>query len=132
MDRVLEYLARHHSATPAHLASALGMTEADLDPTLQTMGRQGWLYRGWARFAADPDREVTVITLTQEGKQEIARRGLVQDAPEPIVVTKDELMAELARRGFDTSPLETSVTLLHANRFRFWPSVPAYSAIGED
>ena len=132
MDRVFEYLARHHSATPAHLASALGMSEAELAPTLETMGRQGWLFRGWARFAANPDSEVTIFTLTREGEEEIERRGLREDAPEPIVVTKVELVEELARRGFDPVHFETSITLLHAHRFRFWPSVPAYSAIGED
>ena len=133
MDNVFEYLARHRSATPAHLAAALGVTETALDPTLETMGRQGWLNRGYARFAANPDLEVTIFTLTHEGKEEIDRRGLPHaDAPEPIVVTKDELIEELARRGFDPRPITTSVNLLHQDRFRFWPSVPAYAAIGED
>ena len=132
VDSVFEYLARHRSATLAHLAAALGMPEEQLDSTLETMGRQGWLNRGWARLAANPDVEVTIFTLTHEGKLEIDRRGLPEDAPEPIVVTKDELIAELSRRGFDPAPFETSVNLLHAGRFRFWPSMPAYSAIGED
>jgi DNA-binding PadR family transcriptional regulator len=129
-DRIFEYLATRRIATPARLVSSLEVSEGELVPMLKEMEQRGWLSEGWARFIDSPDPEVQMFTLTRDGERQVALRGISD--PGPMTVTREELVAELVRRGFGRSEDLEALPSLREDRFEFWPRGPAWGVPVDD
>jgi hypothetical protein len=73
-----------------------------------------------------------VISLTHTGRQEAGRRqSELEEAEEPIVFTRDELVAKLRELGLTDEQMAFNPALRH-DRFHFWPSIPAWASAPDD
>lgn len=127
-DRILTYLGRR-PATPEHLERSLEVDAADLREVVDKMEATGWVTVMPAWFGNDPGSAITVISLTRAGRQEAERRqALAEERDEPVIVSREELAAELRRLGWTDEQIALNPNL-RGNRFHYWPSVPAWSVV---
>jgi DNA-binding MarR family transcriptional regulator len=97
-EQILAYLRR--AGTPENLARSLGVASDQLNEALDEMEAKGWIGRGAAWFGNDPSTAITVIMLRPAGRKEAERRRILSgeyDVSTCVVVTRDELIAELKR-----------------------------------
>lgn len=125
-EQIITYLTRR-PATPENLAHNLEVSIAEVRPLLDEMSRKGWINFGAAWFGNDPSTGITIVFLTPDGRREAERRqALSADSDEPIVISRQELLAELERRfGWKEQQLGAEPTL-RGNPFYFWPSIAAW------
>jgi hypothetical protein len=90
------------------------------------MDRKGLLQRSVAWYGNDPSSGITVITLTPAGRKQAEREEKGREE-ESVVMTRDELAAELRRLGLNDEQIALNPEL-RGDRFYFWPSIPAWSA----
>jgi DNA-binding MarR family transcriptional regulator len=125
--RVLKEL-RKGGRTPENLASRLQRDCDALEPAVRSLEERGWLSRATAGYVGQEWMEI--LLLTTAGRKELEWRETLSGeagVPEPVEVTRAQLLQELVRRGFPRERLEIEPTLRH-DRFYFYPSVPAYAA----
>ena len=130
--RILRRLVRR-GATREHLHNGLSISAEVVAPALTVLENKGWISRGFAWH--DPGDMMEILLATHAGRQELARYSRMRgDAPgdEPIEVSREDLIAELERRGFASRQRLEIDPALRASRFHFWPSIPAYSSTQED
>ena len=129
--RILAYLSQR-AATPEHLEKHLGVSTEELNPLLEEMQAKWWVHPGIAAWFGDPSSAITVLSLAPAGREEAKRRqALSPESIEPVVVTREELIAELQRRGGSDEQAAVDPRL-RAERFHFWPSIGAWSELPEE
>lgn len=123
--RILTYLARR-AARPEHLEQALGPTSAELSGRhLAEMETKGWLTTGIAAWYGEPSSAITIVSLTPAGRDEAQRREAKLGELEPIVITRDELLAKLRELGHTEEDIARQAELGHSH-YNFWPSISAW------
>lgn len=70
---------------------------------------------------------ITVITLTPE-----RREGMKAESEEPVLLTRDELVAELRKRFGLTEEQTANNPTLRDDRYYFWPSIGAWTSAQSD
>ena len=70
---------------------------------------------------------ITVITLTPE-----PREGMKAESEEPVLLTRDELVAELRKRFGLTEEQTANNPTLRDDRYYFWPSIGAWTSAQSD
>jgi hypothetical protein len=125
-DRIFDYLARR-PATPEHLQRALGADANEVHSAVDEMAAKGWVVAMQAWFGNDPASGVTVFSLTPSGRQEAAHRRVAEESQGFVIVTRDELIAQLRQLGWTEEQITYSPGLRH-DYFYFWPDPPAFAA----
>jgi DNA-binding MarR family transcriptional regulator len=131
-DRILAYLSGH-AGTPEQLAEHLGISTEELAPILEEMEARGWINAGVAAWYHEPASAITVVALMPAGREEANRRRILsgESELEVVVVSRDELIAELKRRGWTEERIARDPTLRH-QRFHFWPGVCGWAGLPDD
>lgn len=76
------------------------------------------------------DRSDGRVSLTVAGRQEAeSRAAIVAQDDEPMEIGRDELAEELQRRFGWTEQQVAMNPELRADRFRYWPSIGAWTAL---
>jgi len=126
-DSLLRYLA-NRPATRIQLAERLRLPPDDVAASVDEMQNRGWVFSAAAWYGNDPASGITLISLTAAGRREAERReAAAADTDEPIVLTRDELIAKLRQLGASDEQIALNPTLCESS-FYFWPSVPAWAA----
>jgi DNA-binding MarR family transcriptional regulator len=129
-DQIFAYLSRR-AGTPENLERHLDLSTEELQRALDAMEAEGWINPGIAAWFGDPASAITVMTLTPAGREEAKRREetATEWSEEPVVLTRDELAAELQRRYRWTDEQIALESTLRYERFHFWPSIGAYTGL---
>ena len=133
-EQILAYLSRR-AGTPENLARSLGVASDQLNEALDEMEAKGWIGRGAAWFGNDPSTAITVIMLRPAGRKEAERRRILSgeyDVSTCVVVTRDELIAELKRDFEWTDERIAQEPTLRHQRFYFWPAVCGWAGLPDD
>jgi DNA-binding MarR family transcriptional regulator len=125
-EQILSYLSSR-PATPEHLAGHLGISSEDLGAALGALVEKGWINTSSAWYGNDPSTGITVITLTPE-----RREGMKAESEEPVLLTRDELVAELRKRFGLTEEQTANNPTLRDDRYYFWPSIGAWTSAQSD
>lgn len=126
--RILQHLGKR-AAQPQHLPNALDLPADDVAAALESLQGAGLVTKGMAAWYEDASSAIEVVSLTPAGREELARHEPPADAEaEPVEVDRETLLIELEARGFPRQQMELDPSL-YGERFYFWPSIGAYSAI---
>jgi DNA-binding MarR family transcriptional regulator len=130
---LLAYL-RHHGSLPSSLAETLGFDRDELIGALIEMGEEGWLDFRTVWPEAGP-AGVTIVTLTPAGRSVADRREgerhkeMRYVSEEFVILTRDELVAELLR-GFEWTEEQVARNpRLRAKRFSFRPAKGTWNPV---
>jgi DNA-binding MarR family transcriptional regulator len=125
-DQILAYL-NQHATNPERLAAYLGTSSSELSEAVDGLQARGWIGVGAAWFG-DPSTATTILSLTPAGRKEAERREAMT-GDEPVLLSRDELVSELRNRFGWTEDQLALNPHLRGDRFIFWPSVSAWSAV---